>query len=136
MYFKIKCPHCEKSLKVREELAGKKCACPYCKGSVRIPQQPEPGPQGTSEPGFPNLDVSVAPKGRVRGAKPPGRAKKPQEQQGGSSAGTWTDSSNVSLLHSGLIGAGASLVFLILIWPLHRFDWKLGQLFWDRGWVP
>jgi hypothetical protein len=137
MYFKINCPHCEKSLKVRDELAGRKCACPYCKDSFRIPQQPEPPPEEITEPGFPSMDVSVAPKGRPRGGGPSIKpTKKREESAAGSSAGTWTDSSNVSLIQSGLIGAGASIVFLILIWPLHKFDLKLGQLFWDRGWVP
>jgi biopolymer transport protein ExbB/TolQ/phage FluMu protein Com len=140
MYFKIKCPHCEKSLKVREELAGRKCACPYCKGSVRIPKEPEPAPEEATEAGFPNLDLSVAPKSKGRGGKPPaGKApdkpkEKREQQAASSSAGAWTDSSNVSLTQSGLIGAGASVVFLLLLLPFHKS--MLGQLFWHRGWVP
>ena len=63
MYFKFKCPHCDKSLRVREELAGRKCACPYCKESVRIPEQvmpetPEPVAKGG---GFPGIDLNAAP---------------------------------------------------------------------------
>ncbi|MDA1050399.1 MAG: MotA/TolQ/ExbB proton channel family protein [Planctomycetota bacterium] len=37
MYFKLTCPHCSKSLKVREEQAGKKCRCPYCKHTFVLP---------------------------------------------------------------------------------------------------
>ena len=37
MYFKLNCPHCSKSLKVREEQAGKKCRCPYCKTAFVLP---------------------------------------------------------------------------------------------------
>jgi len=135
MYFKIKCPHCEKSLKVREELAGKKCVCPYCKGSVRIPKQPEPPPEEAAEPGFPNLDLSVAPKGKTRPGRPAAAPKRKREkQQASASASAWSDSSNVSPLLSGLIGAGISVVFLLVLLPFHKTGF--GQLFWHRGWVP
>jgi len=37
MPISFKCPHCKKSLKVKDELAGKKGACPACKKALMIP---------------------------------------------------------------------------------------------------
>ncbi|NOY41087.1 MAG: hypothetical protein GXP26_04525 [Planctomycetes bacterium] len=48
--------------------------------------------------------------------------------------GTWTDSSNVGLGKSGLIGFGLSATFLLLLYPLR--DFGIIPIFWDRGWVP
>ncbi len=139
MYFKIKCPHCEKSLKVREELAGHKCACPYCKGSVRIPQS-IPAESEKKKAGFPGIDVSVAP--RTKGGKPPSRGEKSsagdqqptEEQKSTGGASGWTESSDIPLLYSGLIGLGASAAFLAVTYPARNLG--VFQLFWGRGWVP
>ncbi len=69
MYFKLSCPHCDKSLKVREEQAGKKCRCPYCKTpfvlpvpsgvDLGLPDNPSAGGGGesTAPAGFPNINV-------------------------------------------------------------------------------
>lgn len=129
MYFKFKCPHCEKSLKVREELAGRKCACPYCKGSVRIPQTiaTEPPEEESPKPGFPGIDTSVAPKGK--GGKPPAKDSKPSATRkpapskpaATAAAGGAADSTDVSLVRSGLIGSALSVAFYIflgLLWVL------------------
>jgi hypothetical protein len=37
MTIKFKCPHCQKPLAVKEELAGKRAACPACKKPITIP---------------------------------------------------------------------------------------------------
>jgi hypothetical protein len=37
MPISFKCPHCQKSLKVKDHLAGKKGACPNCKKALMIP---------------------------------------------------------------------------------------------------
>jgi len=129
MYFKFKCPHCEKSLKVREELAGRKCACPYCKGSVRIPQSiaTEPTEAAAPKPGFPGIETAGAPKGK--GGKPTAKDDKPdapskpapsQPMATSTHAGA-ADSTDVSLVRSGLIGAVLSVAFyslLFLLWML------------------
>jgi biopolymer transport protein ExbB/TolQ len=38
MYFNFPCPSCGKTLKVREELAGRKAKCPYCRAAVSVPE--------------------------------------------------------------------------------------------------
>jgi MotA/TolQ/ExbB proton channel family len=76
MYFKINCPNCSKSLKVREEQAGKKCRCPYCKTAFVLPvpsgvdfglpentsNDPLFGDTGNASApgGFPDLDLGAA----------------------------------------------------------------------------
>jgi tetratricopeptide (TPR) repeat protein len=37
MPIKFKCPHCQKGLSVKEQLAGKRAACPACKKALTIP---------------------------------------------------------------------------------------------------
>lgn len=59
MYFKLKCPHCEKSLKVREEQAGRKCRCPYCKALVVVPA-PSSVDLGLSQPSQPSQPEAPA----------------------------------------------------------------------------
>ena len=132
MYFKFKCPHCEKSLKVREELAGRKCACPYCKGSVRIPQSvvTESTEAEGKGAGFPGIDVSAAPKGRVAKPTTKDKPQAPTPEKTASTAGDWTDSSNVSLVRSGLMGAGATVAFLFVIFVCDLLKLRFAGLFW------
>ena len=105
MYFKIGCPKCDKSLKVREEQAGKKCRCPYCKHAFVLPVPsgvdlglPENSGAdavagGAAAGGFPNINVgdtaaqspaaqaattpAVGPKPQVAATKPKAAAAKP-----------------------------------------------------------
>jgi len=37
MTIRFKCPHCQKTLGVKDQLAGKKAACPVCKKALTIP---------------------------------------------------------------------------------------------------
>jgi biopolymer transport protein ExbB/TolQ len=133
MYFKIKCPHCDKSLKVREEQAGRSCACPYCKGTVQISRQNKPEP--TEEAALPQIDTSVTPKEeRVESKSAVSSKQTPKESMAKAPEGEWTDSSNVSLSESGLIGFGATVLFFLILYPGREHG--LAPLFWDRGWVP
>lgn len=59
MYFNFTCSNCGKTLKVREELAGRKAKCPYCRASVTVPEQsatesaaPETAESGPAGPGL------------------------------------------------------------------------------------
>lgn len=139
-FFKLSCPHCSKPLKVSQDLAGQARKCPYCKGAVRIPDAPAP----TAAPAAPNIVVNTgAPAGQASGqaapqvssksstSAPPRPRRKKSWFHGGSGESA---SSDVSLMMSGLIGAGMSVVWLAAMLPLRGF--QFGQLFWDRGPVP
>lgn len=55
MYFNFSCPSCGKTLKVREELAGRKAKCPYCRSAVSVPEhsaaESAAGDESASAPG-------------------------------------------------------------------------------------
>ncbi|NQV25761.1 MAG: MotA/TolQ/ExbB proton channel family protein [Rhodopirellula sp.] len=148
-YFKLPCPHCSKPLKVSQDLAGQSRTCPYCKGSVKIPEPTAPAP----EPGFPNIVVntgatsgqplaaqsSAAAQVSVPSATSPAATSAPNRKRKKSwfSSGSGdTVSSDVSLVVSGGIGLGATVVWLVAMIPLYKSDFQLGQLFLDRGFVP
>ena len=128
MYFRFECPHCERTLKVPEELAGRKCVCPYCKSSVRIPQgvAAEPSEAESARSGFPGPGTPppLPPPLGVEPPPPPPPATDtpvPSRPASASAAGGVVDSTNVSLVRSGLIGAGLSVVFYLflgLLWVL------------------
>ncbi|MFK8114185.1 MAG: MotA/TolQ/ExbB proton channel family protein [Rubripirellula sp.] len=153
-YFKINCPGCDKSLKVPDKLAGKSRACPYCRATVRIPEtQPE-----EEELGFPNIQVAEKPSSKSRKAADK-TAEKANEKVGNKSEAepvaeepkkkvirrkraerSWfsstsdSASSDVSLLLSGMMALGMTLVWYGLTYPFK--SGYLGALFWERGPVP
>lgn len=51
MYFSMPCPHCQKNLKVRDELVGRTARCPHCRGAISVqrPAAPEPEQQEEEE---------------------------------------------------------------------------------------
>lgn len=63
MYFNFPCSNCGKSLKVRDEAAGRKAKCPYCQATVTIPEPPLPesGANEAFDAGPPS--AAVAPSG-------------------------------------------------------------------------
>ncbi|TVS12293.1 MAG: hypothetical protein EA424_22745 [Planctomycetaceae bacterium] len=137
MYFKLKCPHCEKSLKVSEELAGSKRACPYCKGTIRIPDQLAPEPSTPAEPSFPGINISTSVaakpgKPKLPGAKPTAEPK--AKRTSPIAAGGATDTGDIPLIRSGLFGLAAAVAFLILTFPVRHLG--IFQLIWDRGPIP
>jgi len=86
MYFNFSCSSCGKTLKVREELAGRKAKCPYCRAAISVPEQSgtESAVREEAEPGAAGPDTAAterggspapgAPAGRPVGpsdAKPP-----------------------------------------------------------------
>lgn len=48
---RFSCPHCAKSIKVEEDLAGKTRKCPKCDGVFEIPSEPA-SPQFATTPAF------------------------------------------------------------------------------------
>ncbi len=133
MYFKLKCPHCDKSLKVREDLAGRSLNCPYCKATVQIPRQKKAA--SFKESALPQIDTSAPAKQVNFSPKSPSSSKQTLEEFAAeASEGDWTDSSNVSIGISGLIGIGTTVVFYAALYPIREKG--LIPLFWGRGWVP
>lgn len=50
MPIKFPCPHCKKTLQVKEQLAGKKGVCPACKKPVTVPAPRAPAPTAAAKP--------------------------------------------------------------------------------------
>lgn len=131
-YFKFPCPHCQKSLKVAEDAGGKTRRCPHCRKTLRIPE-PESPDVPDELPGFVVPDAALSTPASV--TQRPRRARRRRRTSGlFSRPSSDTASSDVSLLLSGFIGLGLTLLWLAAMFPLRA--WPFGQLFWDRGWVP
>jgi len=135
MYFKFDCPSCGKSLKVREDQAGRKARCPYCQTLAPIPAPPVTDDASTAPAAdLLHIDPQTIPMART---KRRGEADQPAQHAattgasgagGDASAGT-----NVNLLLTGLIGAGFATAFYLLLYPFRKT--YIGVLFYERGWV-
>ncbi len=123
MYFRFDCVHCGKSLRIREEDAGRKAHCPYCRKQIRVPDAPGAAAAGSAAP----AETSALARAAAQPAPqaPPGRT----ASETGASDGT-----NVNTLLSGVIGLAATVLFYLLLAPIRRTP--LGDLFYGRGWVP
>ncbi|MEN8847066.1 MAG: MotA/TolQ/ExbB proton channel family protein [Akkermansiaceae bacterium] len=99
----ISCPHCSTALDVTPELLGQQVQCPACQNRLTVPTE-------------------IAP---VEGAASP----KHPERTG------WeeSDHANVNFGKSLLFGAGATVLYLLLMVPFKGS--RFGDLFLDRGWV-
>ncbi len=129
-YFRFPCPHCQKTLKVAEDAGGKTRRCPYCKNSLRIPEPDLPDESAA----IPSIVVADTDRSPTSMTKRPRRARRRRRHSWFSAESSDTASSDVSLILSGLIGLGLTVVWLAAVYPLRSSSF--GQLFWDRGWVP
>ncbi len=120
-FSKFLCPHCSKTLKVPEELAGKTRTCPYCRESIRIPGN------SLSTLGLTNFPSDS-------GDLPTGAPA--DKSTSATLLGDEADSasSDVSLILSGLIALGLSVAIFVAMLPFRSN--MLGQIFWDRGVIP
>ena len=127
-YTRIECTNCNKSLKVSQDLAGQTRKCPYCRAAVKIPEVIETEQEGT----YANIVVSSESPTPQRSAP---RSRRNRRRRSWFQSGTSDSaSSDVSLVVSGAIGLGLTVVWLLAMLPLR--DYQFGQLFWDRGLVP
>jgi len=142
MYFTFPCPQCEKKLKVRDELRGRRARCPYCKSSVAIPQEEAPPEEPATPPsggGFPGIDTGgteqISVTERARG-KAPARPT-PATAPGGAPAGL-TVNTDVNMLISGAMAAVFTGFFYVFMWLIADWPYAAGfaELFRERGWVP
>jgi len=104
--------------------------CPQCGDRLTIPESEEPAAaekqaSGASKPPAKKRAAQKSTAARGKRKRSPSHYKRRQK---------WSDNTNVSMLVSGLIGAGFTLVYYILLLPIRRF--YFGQLFMNRGWVP
>lgn len=131
MYFKFNCSNCGKSLKVREDQAGKKAHCPYCHATVPIPAPPPPAAPA-SEPASESAphDGSAVPVARARRRSEIA----PASMQTGVLSSDDSDGTNVSLLWTALIALGVTVAFYLLLLPFKGM--YLYSLFYERNWIP
>jgi len=116
-FSKLACPHCSKPLKISQDLAGQTRKCPYCQGAVKIPQATV-APAAEAAPNFVvNENASPGQASAAPSRPAPRRRKKSWFQTSGDSA-----SSDVSLVTSGLIGLGITIVWLIAMLPLRGYQ--------------
>jgi len=109
---KFDCSACGQRLVCGNELAGEAVKCPRCGVRLTVPAAEEKAAGGAEDA-----------KKRLR-----------QKAQSRSRNRKWSDSTNVSMPVSGLIGMGLTTGFYILMLPVRSY--YFGQLFMARGWVP
>ena len=134
MYFSVKCPKCDKKLKVKEEQAGRKAGCPYCKAPFVVPRPP------IAVPSVPQVDTSGGAPSIKSSVSSPTKQKPTSSPSSDSSGAAYDNGTDVSLLWSGLIALGVTLLFYAFVYGLHIAlpdEWHyFSDLFLDRGKVP
>ena len=96
MYFTIACPHCQKSLKVRDELVGSSARCPHCRGSINVQRPTPPSAAAGDAAGTDGGSESAAARSKVLSV---------------------TANTNVNIGLYILVGLAATIVFYLLLWP-------------------
>lgn len=131
MFFTMKCPECQKSLKVRSELIGRKARCPYCHNTIAV---------AASEPA--TLAVAQSKDSPQPGPVDAGGTSSIARSSALLSVAADTD---VQLLFHTLAGLAGTILFYLLLWPFAWSDGRLtylGRLFIGTstmsqgGWVP
>lgn len=134
MFFQIPCPKCGKNLKVREEQSGRRCGCPHCRTPIQIPSLSMVAGTQAKSAAEQNDGIQINTKTRKKkpaSANASGAVQRPVVNAG---AGAFEDSTNASTLWSFIIGFSSTIVFYLLLFPIHQFKWT--EIFWNRGWVP
>jgi DNA-directed RNA polymerase subunit RPC12/RpoP len=165
MYTKFPCPSCGKTLKVSEEHYGQKSRCPHCKSTLTIPNPSDvPFPEGgsdaqassasaASESGLDWLSSSSDVPAPVAATSPPapsssssaaatapakretkGIQKEAAPPKPSPKRPTVRPGTDVGILLSAAIGLVAAIVIVGLLFPIRQT--YVGELLWDRGWVP
>jgi DNA-directed RNA polymerase subunit RPC12/RpoP len=117
MSLSVTCSDCDKSLKVKDELAGKKIRCPGCSSVIAIPQP------ATDDDELPDEWDEPAPAKRKRRAadndelddeepvaRPRSRSSKPVKKKGGRSK---SKGPNILLLIGAIVGGLIAVLFVI-----------------------
>lgn len=123
MYFSIACPHCQKSLKVRDELIGSTARCPHCRGTITV-QRPTADEGAAAAASGEAAHTAGATAGDGQPSEP---ASPPVSQVLSVTANT-----NVNVGLFILFGIAATVVFYLVLWPFAGPPEKrtyLGRLF-------
>ena len=128
MHIKLLCSECEKPLRVRSELAGRKCRCPYCKATVVVPDSDSTVLSGA---GVPSIDTGKSDSTGVSARTQRSGRSSTRGSQGTSGIRASSDGSSVSLVTSGAIAGGATITLFLLLYPLKASGIRLGAMFWD-----
>lgn len=109
MFFSIACPHCQKNLKVRDELVGSTARCPHCRGTITV-QRPATAEEATSPP--PSVSGAGGEKPTATTPTKPETKSPPVSQVLSVTANT-----NVNVGLFILFGIAATVVFYLVLWP-------------------
>jgi hypothetical protein len=124
MYFSIACPHCQKTLKVRDELIGSTARCPHCRGTITV-QRPAASEAEAASPAAAGAAQSGT--GAAADQQPGVSAPSPVSQVLSVTANT-----NVNVGLFILFGLAATVLFYLALWPFAGPTEKrtyLGRLF-------
>jgi hypothetical protein len=124
MYFSIACPHCQKTLKVRDELIGSTARCPHCRGTITVQRPTAPETEAASQVA---AGASQSGTGAAADQQPGESASPPVSQVLSVTANT-----NVNVGLFILFGIAATVVFYLVLWPFAGPPEKrtyLGRLF-------
>lgn len=150
MYFNFACPHCNKNLRVKEELAGRNARCPHCKHQVTVPAPPTPEPEPLPSFDLASMDLGsfggtpaadpLAPapakapaSAPLAAAKPAAKPKVEKKKAAAAKATSNDDGTNVSLVWTAAIGLLFTVSFYAVLAPLPQMYFR--DLFFARGWV-
>jgi biopolymer transport protein ExbB/TolQ len=132
MYFNLPCSSCKKTLRVREELSGRKAACPYCKATFVVP---EPQTESSSE-----VPSELAGIKNIKSGGQRTPVKKPSSSRKKKAAHSRESGTDVGLVGSGIIGFGAGAVMLLVLFGFSVSNIPgvvdIGLLFWPGGMFP
>ena len=131
MYFNFDCPHCSKSIRVREEHSGRVARCPYCKNPLTIPNY---GVVATSASLASDRTASSSdPAATAATAASAARGAKTLVRRGHKKVDTRDDGTNVNIVRTALIGLAITGVYYVAVGLLPKMYFR--DLFFDRGMV-
>lgn len=110
MYFSIACPHCQKNLKVRDELVGSTARCPHCRGTITVQRPATTAAEDATTPAAGTTAPPIVQTGSISQKSEPSTP--PVSQVLSVTANT-----NVNVGVFILFGIAATVIFYLVLWP-------------------
>ncbi|MDA1040480.1 MAG: MotA/TolQ/ExbB proton channel family protein [Planctomycetota bacterium] len=110
MYFSIACPHCQKNLKVRDELVGSTARCPHCRGTITVQRPATAAAEDATTPAAGTTAPPIVQTGSIPQKSEPSTP--PVSQVLSVTANT-----NVNVGVFILFGLAATVIFYLVLWP-------------------